>query len=48
MFGALKGKLKIKGDIVHFDTTEDWEVLRSDGANGHLGWPLPPEKPDDK
>ena len=28
MYGALRGKLKIKGDIVHFDTTHLWEVLK--------------------
>lgn len=28
MFGCLKGKMKIKGDIVYFDTTDLWEVLK--------------------
>ena len=28
-FGILKGKLRIKGDIVDFDSTDLWEVLRS-------------------
>ena len=26
--GSLKGLAEIKGDIVHFDTSEDWEVLK--------------------
>ena len=25
---AWKGKIKIKGDIVHFDTSEEWESNR--------------------
>lgn len=25
--GSLKGLIEIHGDIVHFDTSEDWEVL---------------------
>ena len=28
MFGSLRGKLKIKGDIVHFDTVDLWEALK--------------------
>jgi prevent-host-death family protein len=27
--GSLKGLAEIRGDIVHFDTSEDWEVLKS-------------------
>jgi antitoxin (DNA-binding transcriptional repressor) of toxin-antitoxin stability system len=27
-FGCLKGKFKVVGDIVHFDTTDLWEVLK--------------------
>ena len=27
-FGILKGTLRIKGDIVHFDTTDLWEALK--------------------
>ena len=27
-FGCMKGKIKIKGDIVHFDTAHLWEVLK--------------------
>ena len=26
--GSLKGLAEIKGDIVHFDTSEDWEALQ--------------------
>ena len=26
--GSLKGLAKIHGDIVHFDTSDDWEVLK--------------------
>jgi prevent-host-death family protein len=26
--GRWKGLAKTKGDIVHFDTSQDWEVLR--------------------
>lgn len=26
--GSLKGWAEIKGDIVHFDTSEDWDVLK--------------------
>jgi prevent-host-death family protein len=26
--GTWKGMVKIKGDIVHFDTSEDWESSR--------------------
>lgn len=26
--GSLKGMAEIKGDIVHFDTSDDWEVLK--------------------
>jgi antitoxin (DNA-binding transcriptional repressor) of toxin-antitoxin stability system len=26
-FGCLRGRIEIKGDIVHFDTTEVWEAL---------------------
>ncbi len=26
--GTWKGMVKIKGDIVHFDTSEDWESRR--------------------
>ncbi len=26
--GSLKGLIKIHGDIVHFDTSEDWEALK--------------------
>ena len=25
---SLKGLIQIKGDIVHFDTSDDWEVLK--------------------
>ena len=25
--GALKGKMKIKGDIVHADFSDDWEMV---------------------
>ena len=25
--GSLKGQIEIRGDIVHFDTSSDWEVL---------------------
>jgi prevent-host-death family protein len=25
--GALKGRMKVVGDIVHADTAEDWEML---------------------
>lgn len=28
MWGALRGKVKVKGDIVYFDTTDLWEVLK--------------------
>lgn len=27
-FGALKGLMEIKGDIVHMDYSDDWEVLK--------------------
>ncbi len=27
-FGSCRGLIKIKGDIVHFDTTELWEALK--------------------
>lgn len=27
-FGSLRGKLKLKGDIVRFETTDLWDVLR--------------------
>jgi antitoxin (DNA-binding transcriptional repressor) of toxin-antitoxin stability system len=26
--GSWKGQVKIKGDIVHFDTSRDWESSR--------------------
>ena len=26
--GSWKGLVEIKGDIVHFDTSEDWEAIR--------------------
>lgn len=26
--GRWEGKVKIKGDIVHFDTSEEWEALQ--------------------
>ena len=26
--GRLKGKMKIKGDIVHMDSSDDWEMIR--------------------
>jgi prevent-host-death family protein len=26
--GSWKGLVEIKGDIVHFDATEDWEAIR--------------------
>lgn len=26
--GSMKGLIKIKGDIVHFDTSDDWEALK--------------------
>lgn len=26
--GSWKGLVEIKGDIVHFDTSEDWEALK--------------------
>jgi len=28
--GILAGKIEIKGDIVHFDTTDLWEALKDD------------------
>lgn len=28
MFGSLRGKIKIQGDIVYFDTGDLWEVLK--------------------
>lgn len=27
-FGCLRGRIEIKGDIVHFDTTGAWEALK--------------------
>ena len=26
--GGLKGKMAIHGDIVHMDSTDDWDILR--------------------